>query len=82
MFIKLNACITAFALVAGAAAVCNTTDPTVDPNVMLLAYKEHFRNAGIVPSLIETFGPTAIMALFFDTVGYICPGESLTVLRA
>lgn len=54
----------------------------VDPHLQLLAIKQHFRNAGIVPYLINDFDPAVTMDAFFYTVGDITAGELLTVLRA
>ena len=60
----------------------NITDATLDSNTtMQYAYIEHFKNAGIVPSLVDEYLPTAIMELYFSTVGYICPGTDLTIVR-
>lgn len=45
------------------------------------AIEAHFSNAGIVPSLLTTFAPVADMAVSFDGVGQISPGQALDQSR-
>ena len=45
------------------------------------AIEAHFTNAGLVPSLLATFDPSALLSVSYDGVGVISPGQSLTKAR-
>lgn len=45
------------------------------------AIEAHFSNAGIVPSLLQSFDPSAVLTLSYDGVGNISPGQPLTQSR-
>jgi len=51
---------------------------TGDVGVQIEAIEAHFSNAGLVPSLLATFSPTAILSVSFDGVGAVAPGTPLT----
>jgi len=42
------------------------------------AIEAHFTNAGIVPSLLTSFSPSAFLNFAFDTIGSVAPGTLLT----
>jgi len=50
-----------------------------DTALGIAAIKAHFRNADLVPSLLSSFAPTAVMTVNFPGVGDISPGENLTM---
>jgi hypothetical protein len=51
----------------------------IDGNALAIsAIEAHFNNAGLVPSLLATFDPSAIMNVTFPGVGSISPGQNLT----
>jgi hypothetical protein len=54
---------------------------TSDTGLGLAAIEAHFKNADLVPSLLSTFSPTAVMNLTFPNVGAISPGQNLTMQR-
>ena len=66
-------------LAAVAAAQNSTTNNT---QVGIEAIEAHFSQSGIVPSLLTTFDPVALMSVTFDGVGEISPGQALTKDRA
>ncbi len=45
------------------------------------AIEAHFTNAGIVPSLLASFDPSAVLTLSYNGVGNISPGQALTNTR-
>lgn len=49
--------------------------------IQIEAIEAHFTNAGIVPSLLATFSPTALMTVNFEGVGDVAPGTALTQTR-
>jgi hypothetical protein len=51
---------------------------STDPALEIEAIEAHFSGAGIVPSLLATFDPSAILAISYDGVGSISPGQQLT----
>ncbi|KAL0947213.1 hypothetical protein HGRIS_013331 [Hohenbuehelia grisea] len=59
-------------LLLAAVAVAQNTALEVE------AIQAHFTAAGIVPSLLSTFNPSAVATLNFPGVGDIKPGQSLT----
>jgi len=44
----------------------------------LAAIQAHFSQAGLVPDLLQTFAPTAVMNVTFDGVGAIQPGQAIS----
>lgn len=42
------------------------------------AIDAHFTQSGIVPSLLPTFDPIALLTLTYDAVGDVAPGTALT----
>jgi len=44
----------------------------------IAAIEAHFSNAGIVPSLLTSFTPSAVMSVAFNGVGDVAPGTPLT----
>ena len=52
-----------------------------DNSLELQAIKAHFSNAGIVPDLLATFNPTALLNVSFADVGVIEPGQRLQQAR-
>ena len=51
---------------------------TNDTALGIAAIEAHFTNADLVPSLLATFTPTALMTVTFPGVGAISPGQNLT----
>jgi phosphatidylethanolamine-binding protein (PEBP) family uncharacterized protein len=49
-----------------------------DSALDILAIEAHFTGSGIVPSLLATFDPSAVMTVTFPGVGAISPGQNLT----
>ncbi|KAF8522116.1 phosphatidylethanolamine-binding protein, partial [Hysterangium stoloniferum] len=49
-----------------------------DTHVGIEAIQAHFQNAGIVPSLLRQFTPTALLSLSYDGVSVVQPGQNLT----
>ncbi|KIP07988.1 hypothetical protein PHLGIDRAFT_117643 [Phlebiopsis gigantea 11061_1 CR5-6] len=72
---KFTAALVSAALATLAAAQTSTTNNT---QVGIEAIEAHFSQSGIVPSLLTTFDPLALMSVTFDGVGEISPGQSLT----
>jgi len=74
----------ALSLVSLAVAATNstgtnsTTPSTNSTGIDIEAIEAHFSNAGIVPSLLTTFDPRALMTVSFTGVGNISPGQALT----
>jgi len=52
---------------------------TNDTALEIAAIEAHFKNADLVPSLLSTFDPTAVMTVTFSGVGAISPGQNLTM---
>jgi len=52
-----------------------------DTALGIAAIEAHFKNADLVPSLLSSFTPTALMTVTFPDVGAISPGQSLTKER-
>ena len=52
---------------------------TDDTALEIAAIEAHFKNADLVPSLLPTFTPTAVMTVTFSNVGAISPGQNLTM---
>ena len=55
------------------------TRPTNDIAIGIAAIKAHFTNADLVPSLLPSFDPSAVMTVTFPGVGPISPGQSLSI---
>lgn len=49
--------------------------------IEIAAIEAHFKNADLVPSLLSTFNPTAVMTVTFSNVGAISPGQNLSIQR-
>jgi hypothetical protein len=49
-----------------------------DPALQIKAIKAHFTQAEIVPSLLSSFDPSAVLVANFAGVGDITPGQPLT----
>ncbi|KAH9171461.1 phosphatidylethanolamine-binding protein [Lactarius sanguifluus] len=49
-----------------------------DNAIGIAAIEAHFTGAGLVPSLLTSFDPTALMTVTFSGVGAISPGQNLT----
>jgi hypothetical protein len=47
----------------------------------LAAIKAHFKAAGLVPSLLSTFEPPALLNLSYADVSNVSPGQPLTGAR-
>lgn len=69
---KFTSAFISVALAALVAAQANNTELGIE------AIEAHFSNAGIVPSLLTTFDPAAVMSLSYSGVGDISPGQQLT----
>lgn len=65
-------------LVATSLAALANAQSTNNTAVGIEAIEAHFTQAGLVPDLLTTFDPSAIMAVSFDGVGSITPGQGLT----
>ena len=52
-----------------------------DTAVGIEAIEAHFSNAGIVPSLLTSFDPSAVMSVSYTDVGEIQPGQALSQTR-
>lgn len=52
-----------------------------DTALEIAAIEAHFKNADLVPSLLSTFTPTAVMSVTFSGVGATSPGQNLTMQR-
>lgn len=64
----------AFVLSLASLVTAQSTNPTLE----IEAIQAHFSNAGLVPSLLPTFAPTAFFNLSYSGVGAISPGQKLT----
>ncbi|KAE9406484.1 PEBP-like protein [Gymnopus androsaceus JB14] len=49
-----------------------------DTAVQIEAIEAHFTQADLVPALLATFNPSAIMTISFDSVTNVSPGQALT----
>jgi hypothetical protein len=47
----------------------------------IVAIEAHFANARLVPDLLPTFDPSAVMNVSFAAVGAISPGQNLSTER-
>ena len=45
----------------------------------ITAIEDHFKRAGIVPDLLPSFNPSAVMTVSFPDVGHISPGQKLSL---
>ena len=54
---------------------------TNDTSLGIAAIEAHFTNAQIVPELLSTFNPSALMTVTFTGVGAISPGQNLSMTR-
>jgi phosphatidylethanolamine-binding protein (PEBP) family uncharacterized protein len=52
---------------------------TNDTALGIAAIEAHFTNAELVPSLLSSFDPSAVMTVTFSGVGVISPGQNLSV---
>jgi phosphatidylethanolamine-binding protein len=52
-----------------------------DTALGIVAIEAHFTNAKLVPDLLSTFAPEAVMNVTFSGVGAITPGQNLTTER-
>ena len=64
----------AFVLSLASLVTAQSTNPTLE----IEAIQAHFSNAGLVPSLLPTFAPTAFFNLSYSGVGAISLGQKLT----
>ena len=55
---------------------------TNDTALGIAAIEAHFTGADLVPSLLASFDPSAVMTVNFPGVGDITPGQNLTEDRA
>lgn len=69
---KFTSAFVSVALAALVAAQANNTELGIE------AIEAHFSNAGIVPSLLASFDPVAVLSLSYSGVGDIAPGQQLT----
>ncbi len=53
-----------------------------DNAIGIAAIEAHFTGAGLVPSLLTSFVPSAVMTVTFSGLGAISPGQNLTKDRA
>ena len=51
----------------------------IDTALGIAAIKAHSANAGLVPALLPSFNPSAVMNVAFPGVGAISPGQSLSI---
>jgi hypothetical protein len=58
-------------------ATAQSSNPTLD----LVAIKAHFQAAGLVPSFLSTFDPSAVLSIAYTGVGSVSPGQRLTIPR-
>jgi len=56
----------------------NAQSSSDDPALGIVAIEAHFTGARIVPDLLATFDPSAVMNVTFSSVGAISPGQNLT----
>ena len=62
-----------------AAALSVLTLATAQTSLDIALIEAHFNNSGIVPTLLASFDPVAVMTLSFsDVQGDISPGQQLT----
>jgi phosphatidylethanolamine-binding protein (PEBP) family uncharacterized protein len=54
---------------------------TNDTSLGIAAIEAHFTNAQIVPELLSTFNPSALMTVTFTGVGAITPGQNLSMTQ-
>lgn len=54
---------------------------TDDTGLGIAAIEAHFTNAELVPELLSTFSPSALINVTFNGVGAISPGQNLTQER-
>lgn len=71
----IKALFVSLSLISAALAQSNNTGVGIE------AIQAHFSNAGIVPSLLATFDPSALMTVDYSGVGDIQPGQALSQTR-
>jgi phosphatidylethanolamine-binding protein len=54
---------------------------TNDTALGIVAIEAHFSGAELVPSLLSSFAPSAVMNVSFSGVGAISPGQNLSKTR-
>jgi hypothetical protein len=54
---------------------------SADTGLGIAAIEAHFTNAELVPELLSTFAPSALINVTFNGVGAISPGQNLTKER-
>ena len=74
----IKALFVSLSLISAALAQSNSTNNTA---VGIEAIQAHFSNAGLVPSLLATFDPSALMTVDYSGVGDIQPGQALSQSR-
>ena len=70
-----------FALASVKLAAAQNSTASNNTAVGIEAIEAHFTQSGLVPSLLPTFDPSAVLTLSFDGVGDISPGQALTQQR-
>jgi phosphatidylethanolamine-binding protein (PEBP) family uncharacterized protein len=73
--------ITLFSIVAPFAAVVLADNSTTanSTQFQIEVIEANFQNAGLVPSLLNTFDPVALLNVSFNNVGLVAPGQNLTI---
>lgn len=61
------------------AALLSQAQSTNNTQLGIEAIEAHFNNSKIVPTLLSSFSPTALLTVSYDGVGQVQPGQNLTV---
>jgi hypothetical protein len=62
-------------------SLVNAQSASNDTALGIVAIEAHFTNAELVPQLLSTFSPSALINVTFSGVGAISPGQNLTKER-
>lgn len=68
-------------LVSLALVPFSLSQSTDNAAIQIKAIEAHFSNAGLVPSLLATFDPSALLSFSFSGVGDVSPGTALSQAR-
>jgi hypothetical protein len=62
-------------------SLVNAQSAANDTALGIVAIEAHFTNAELVPQLLSTFSPSALLNATFSGVGAISPGQNLSTER-
>ena len=67
-----------FALASVKLVAAQNSTASNNTELGIAAIEAHFTQSGLVPSLLPTFEPSAVLTLSYSGVGDVSPGQALT----